>query len=206
MPLDLAALVDPAHTAIVTQECQEGVIGARSALPDLAEAVARVDMIPNVARLVRAARGVGVKVVHCLAERRPDGQGANRNARLFKYMEKAPVKLLPGSEATRLVPEIEPQPSDIVLARLHGLSPFHGTELDWILRNEGVRTIVGVGVSLNVAILNLAFDAVNSAYQVVIPRDAVTGYPAEYVEQIFANTLGGVATLTTTDEVLAAWS
>ena len=40
MPLDLAALVDPAHTAIVTSEVQNGVVGDRSALPALAEAAA----------------------------------------------------------------------------------------------------------------------------------------------------------------------
>ena len=40
MPVDLAALVDPAHTAVVTQELQGGVVGAESALPQLAEAAA----------------------------------------------------------------------------------------------------------------------------------------------------------------------
>jgi hypothetical protein len=40
MPLDLQALLSPAHTALVTQECQEGVIGKGSALPGLAEGVA----------------------------------------------------------------------------------------------------------------------------------------------------------------------
>ena len=40
----------------------------------------------------------------------------------------------------------------------------------------------------------------------VIPRDAVAGFPAEYVEMVFANTLGAIATLTTTEEVVAAWS
>ena len=49
MPFDLAALVDPKHTALVTQECQQGVIGEKSALPDLAAGVARVDMIGHVA-------------------------------------------------------------------------------------------------------------------------------------------------------------
>ena len=206
MPIDLAALVAAEHTAIVTQECQQGVIGSKSALPELAAAVAEVDLVANAARLVRGARAAGAMVVHCLAERRPDGRGANRNARLFRYMEKAPVKLLPGSEATRLLPELGPETSDLVLARLHGLSPFHGTELDWILRNEGIATLVGVGVSVNVAITNLTFDAVNSGYQVVLPRDAVAGYPTDYVEAVFANTLAGVATVTTTDAVLEAWA
>jgi nicotinamidase-related amidase len=205
MALDLQALLDPAHTALVTQECQEGVIGRDSALPGLAEGVARVNLVENAARLVRAARAVGVPVIHCTAERRADGLGANHNARLFQYMAKAKQPLLPGSPAARLVPQLGPEPGDLVLARLHGLSPFQGTELDSVLRNLGVRTLVGVGVSVNVAIQNFAFDAVNAAYQMVIPLDAVAGFPAEYVEMVFANTLGAIATLTSTDEVLRVW-
>jgi nicotinamidase-related amidase len=147
-----------------------------------------------------------VPVVHCTALRRADALGANRNARIFQYMARAPVQLQPGSPAAEIVPEVEVCNSDLVLPRLHGLSPFQGTELDSILRNQGVRTIVGVGVSVNVAIQNLAFDAVNAAYQVVIPRDAVAGFPQAYVEAVFAHTLGAVATLVSTAELLAAWS
>ena len=55
MPLDLAALVDPAHTAVVTSEVQNGVVGPRSALPALAEAAAS-EMLPNLGRLLPAAR------------------------------------------------------------------------------------------------------------------------------------------------------
>ena len=203
MPLDLRALVDPAHTALVTQEIQRGVMGDLSALPDLAAAARPA--VPNIARLVRAARKAGLPVVHCTAERRADGLGANRNARIFQYMARAETKLLPGSPAAEVVPEVGVEPSDLVLARIHGLSPFQGTELDFVLRNQGVRTIVGVGVSVNVAIQNLSFDAVNSGYQVVIPRDAVAGFPREYVEMVFAHTLGAVATLVTTEEIARVW-
>jgi len=205
VPLDLAALVDPKHTALVTQECQQGVIGEKSALPALAAGVARVDMIRHVAELVSAARAAGVRIVHCTAERRPDGFGANRNARLFQYMARTERPLLPGSEAAALVPELGAEPEDLVLARLHGLSPFQGTELDWVLRNAGVTTIVGVGVSVNVAIQNLTFDAVNASYQVVIPRDAVAGFPAEYVDLVFEHTLAAISTLTTTRALLEVW-
>jgi len=205
MPVNLRELADPAHTALVTQEIQQGVVGEKSALPDLAAGVARVDMLGNVARLVSAAREAGATIVHCVAHRRSDGLGANRNARLFQYMARAERPLLPDSEAAALVPEIGAREGDLVLSRLHGLSPFQGTELDFVLRNEGVRTIVGVGVSVNVAIQNLAFDAVNASYQMVIPKDAVAGFPAEYVEMVFENTLGAIATLTTTDELLGAW-
>ncbi len=203
MPIDLRALVDPAHTALVTQELQRGVVGDLSQLPALAEAARTA--IPNAAALADAARAAGVSVVHCTAERRADGRGANTNARIFQYMAKAPVTLLPGSPAAELVPELRIDERDLVLSRLHGLSAFQGTELDFVLRNLGVRTVVGVGVSVNVAIQNLAFDAVNAGYQVVLPRDAVAGFPPEYVDMVFAHTLGAIATLVTTAELLDAW-
>jgi len=201
--LDLPKLVDPAHTALVTQEIQRGVIGDQSQLPELA-AAAR-EALPRIAALVAAARAAGAPVIHCTALRRPDGRGANANARIFQYMARAPVKLLPGSAAAEIVPEVPVAEGDLVLPRFHGLSPFQGTELDFVLRNLGVRTVVGVGVSVNVAIQNLAFDAVNASYQVVIPRDAVAGFPRAYVEAVFEHTLGAVVTLVSTDDLLRAW-
>ena len=203
MPIDLRALVAPAHTALVTQELQRGVMGDLSQLPALAEEAGK--RLPRMAALVRGARAAQVPILHCTAERRADGRGANTNARIFQYMAKAPVPLLPGSDAAAIVPEIEVREEDVVLPRLHGLSPFSGTELDFVLRNLGVRTIVAVGVSVNVAIQNFAFDAVNAGYQMVIPRDGVAGFPPAYVEQVFAHTLGAVATLVTSEEVLTAW-
>jgi len=203
LALDLAALLDPARTALVTQEVQRGVVGDLSQLPELAKAAAPI--LPNVGALAGAARTAGVPVLHCTAERRADGRGASSNARIFQYMAKAPVKLLPGSDAAALVPEVPVADSDLVLPRLHGLSPFQGTELDFVLRNLGVTTIVATGVSVNIAITNLALDAVNAGYQVVIPRDGVAGFPAAYVALVFEHTLGAVATLTDTRAVLGAW-
>ena len=206
MPLDLAALVAPEHTALVLQEVQNGVVGTPSVLPALTDAAAAVDLVGNCARLARAARASGIAVVHCTAETRDDRKGANRNARLFKGVQKSPVHLSPGSAAVQVPAEIGVDPGDIVLPRYHGLGPMTGTQLDPILRNLGVTTIVGVGVSLNVGVTNLAFDAVNRGYQIVLPRDAVAGVPSEYAEAVLANTLDLVAILTTTADVVRAWS
>lgn len=204
MPVDLADLVDPAHTAFVTQECQGGVIGEQAALPQLA-AIARETMLPNCARLAAAARVAGVTVVHCVAERRPDGKGSNHNARLFQGMLKTPVPLTPGTPAVEVVPEIGVEDGDVVMSRLHGLGPMGGTELDAVLRNLGITTIVGVGVSVNVGMLDFAFDAVNAGYQMVIPRDAVAGIPVAYAQAVLDHTLSLVCTLPSTDDVLAVW-
>lgn len=206
MPLDLVSLVAPDHTALVLQEVQNGVVGEPSALPALAAAAAATNLIGNCAALARSARGRGIPVIHCTAETRADGLGGNRNARLFLGVKKSPVPLTPGSAAVQPPDEIGVEPSDMVLARFHGLGPMTGTQLDNVLRNMGVTTIVGVGVSVNVGMTNFAFDAVNRGYQFVMPRDAVAGVPSEYAETVLQHTLSLVATITTTAEVLAAWS
>ena len=203
MPVDLAELVDPAHTVLVTQECQGGVIGEHSALPELAAAAAPIR--PNLARLAIAARGAGVPVVHCLAARRADGLGANTNARLFMGVRKSPVTLLPDTPASAVVAELGPEPGDFSIIRLHGLGPMSGTDLDPILRNLGVTTIVGVGVSINVGMTNFVMDAVNLGYQFVLPRDAVAGLPTDYADAVIDNTLALLATITTTSSVSDLW-
>jgi len=205
VPLDLRALVAPEHTALVLQEVQNGVVGSPSALPALAEAAAAVDLIGNCARLAAAARAVGVTVLHCTAETRDDGRGGNTNARLFAGVKKSPVRLSPGSAAVQVPDEIGVDERDLVLARYHGLGPMTGTQLDSILRNLGATTIVGVGVSVNIGMTNLAFDAVNRGYQMVMPRDAIAGVPDDYAQAVIDNTLALVATITTTEDVLAAW-
>jgi nicotinamidase-related amidase len=206
VPRDLADLVAPGHTALVLQEVQDGVVGARSALPALTEAAARVGLIPNCAALARAARARGIPVFHCTAETREDLKGANRNARLFAGVRKSPVQLSPGSDAVQVPGEIGVDPADVVLPRHHGLGPMTGTQLDPMLRNLGVTTIVGVGVSVNIGMTNFAFDAVNRGYQFVMPTDAVAGVPEDYAKAVVENTLSLVATLTTTADVLAAWT
>jgi nicotinamidase-related amidase len=204
MPVDLAALVRPATTAVVTSEIQNGVLGAESALPALAD-MARDTTIPAIARLVKAARTAGVQVVHATAYQRPDLKGVNTNARLFRGVQRSSVRLLAGTPAVEVIPEVGVDPADLVLIRTHGLNPMAGTDLDPILRNLGVTTIVAVGVSVNVAITNLVMDGVNNGYQVVLPRDAVCGLPADYADAVIDNTLALLATITTVDALTAVW-
>ncbi|MCG7581214.1 cysteine hydrolase [Mycolicibacterium sp. OfavD-34-C] len=201
----LAELLDPASTALVTQECQGGVIGAQAGLPMLAEEAHR-EAVANICALLSAARTAGVTVVHCLIQRRPDGRGSNTNARLFAAGKSFTADLTPGGPGASLIPELGQQASDLVLTRTHGVGPMTGTDLDSVLRNMGIRTIVGVGVSVNVAITNFVMDAVNRGYQFVLPRDAVAGVPREYAQAVIDNTLALLATVTTTDAITETWA
>ena len=203
MKPQLADLIQPEHTAIVTQECQGAVMGPDAGLGQLAEEARRV-ALPNIVRLLPAARAAGVRVVHCLVQRRPDGLGANHNAKIFA-IGRGEVNILPGTPGAAVLPELGPEPTDLVLSRWHGVGPMGGTDLDAVLRNLGVSTIVVVGVSLNIAIPNVVMDAVNAAYRVVVPQDAVAGIPTEYGAAVIANTLSLLATITTTDDLLRVW-
>lgn len=197
--------LDPATTVLLTVECQEGVVGRAGALPELAAAARASGALSRVARLVGAAHEADVQVMHAVAERRPDGRGSNGNARLFRAAARLPVQQHSGSTAVRIAEPIEVADQDLVVRRLHGLSPLAGTGVDPLLRNLGCRTLVVTGVSANVAIPNAVFDAVNLGYTVVVPGDAIAGVPADYTPAMIRHTLALVSTVTTTDEVLRCW-
>ncbi|MEU9085024.1 cysteine hydrolase [Streptomyces sp. NPDC048357] len=198
--------LDPATTALLTVECQNGVVGEESALPELAKEARDSGMLERVAALVDAARGAGVQVLHAVAERRPDGLGANTNARLFRAAERLPVRQLTGSRAVEVAAPIAVAAQDLVVRRLHGLSPMAGTDLDALLRNLGIRTLVVTGVSSNIAIPNTVFDAVNLGYRVVVPADAIAGVPASCTAEVIRNSLALVASITTAEELLNQWA
>lgn len=198
-------LVAPSRTAIVVSECQRMVVGDRSTLPALVEAAAPV--LANIGRLVTAGRAAGVQVVHGTVDRRSDGKGPALNTRFAALNEKrrrSGAVLDPAD--LEIVPEIPVDPADIVLARLHGMTPLTETGLDPILRNLGVGTIVATGVSLNVALAGMVIGAVDRGYQVVMPTDAVAGVPEEYGRAMIENTFSMVTRLTTTDELVSVWS
>lgn len=190
-------------TAVVTNECQRGAIGDHALWAALLDAAG--PMIPALARLLDAARQAGVPVAHCVAIRRTDLRGANTNAPLFDVANRS-GGLRAGTSAVDLVPELGAAPSDLVFPKTHGVGSLGSTGVDAALRNLGVETIVLTGVSVNVAIQALAFEAVNLGYRVTIPRDAVAGVPTSYADDVLKNSLSLVATLTTVDELIGDWA
>jgi nicotinamidase-related amidase len=204
--VDLGALLEPSRAALLLMECQEGIIGEGGTLSALAEAVRRNGTVPQIARVLAAARARGVPVFHCLMARRPDGAGAAANCLLLAATRKSARPLLPGSPQQAPVAALAPADGEWVVTRWHGVTPFHGTELDALLRNLGVRTVVATGVSVNIGILGLVIEAVNAGYQVVIPTEAVTGTPDEYVAAVMEHTLRLLATLAPVDRVVGVWS
>lgn len=199
--MDLASLLDPATTAVVTVEMQRGVIGDLAGGGLLAEAVAKRGVIPAAQRLVSGARAAGVRVVHATVALRGDRAGLTINNKMMAMVVKNPDQVREGTPHAELIPELGPEPGDIVCGRIHGLTPFTGTELDSILRNLGIRTIVPAGVSVNEALLGTCLTAADLGYRIVLPTDAIAGVPESYADAVVKYTLAMISNLCVTADI-----
>jgi biuret amidohydrolase len=206
----LRATVEPSRTAVLTMELQQGVVGAGALLPALVDEVQRVGLLDTVRRVCDGARAAGARVVHCTAVTRADGAGGARNCKIFSLADRrrretgaSPTQI--GTPGAEVMPGLE-GPGDIVVPRIHGMTPFTSTSLDQILRNLGVTTVVATGVSVNLGVLGMSLTALDLGYQVVIPRDAVAGVPADYAQAVLDNSLSMIATIVSAEELLASWA
>ena len=206
MPLDLIELLAPEHTAVLTMESQRGVVGDLAMMAVLRDQVEANGSLRVAGRICSRAREVGSRVVHCTVENRADRAGGATNCRMLAAAATGPVALEVGTPAAEVVPELGQDERDIVVPRSHGMTPFPGTSLDQILRNLGVTTVVVTGQSINIGVTGLVMGAVDRGYQVVVPSDAVAGIPADYAAAVMEHTLSYLATIVTSDELLASWS
>jgi nicotinamidase-related amidase len=137
---------------------------------------------------------------------RPDKLGSKTNSRIQAASTKLNQGRLDiGQPGVEVMPEIGPEPGDLEVSRIHGMTPFTSTPLDQLLRNMGITTIVATGNSVNIGVLGLVMTAVDLGYQVIVPRDAVAGVPKEYADAVIENTISMLATVCTTADVVSAW-
>lgn len=206
----LRALVNGGRAAVLTMELQEGVVGREALMQSLVAAVDAGGLRRIAGDVCVEARRRSVPVVHCVAENRPDGRGASENCAVFAMNNRlrrdtgrTPIDV--GSPGAALIPELGPEPEDLVVSRLHGLTPFTQTSLDQILRNLGVDTVIVVGVSVNIGVLGTVISAVDLGYNVVLIRDGVCGVPREYADAVLEHTMPLLATVVTSEDLRAAW-
>jgi nicotinamidase-related amidase len=131
--------------------------------------------------------------------------GSPGNIPMVNGLLRNPEHLVIGSREVEVCPELGPEPQDLEVQRLHGMSPFTGTGLDPFLRSERVGTVIAAGVSLNVGITGLVIEAINHCYRVVVPRDCVAGFPLDYGKLVLEKTIAQLAALTSADEIAQVW-
>ena len=201
MPIDLAPFLEPRGCALVVFECQENVVGASSQLPGLVAAVEAAGMLARVARLLECARAAGAGIFYCTAEQRDGRPGSAKTPLMDRLARSAGAEPADPS----VVQEVAPQRGDVVIARSHGMTGFHDTGLDACLRDREARTVIPVGVSLNVGIVGTAIEAVNRGYRVIVPTDCVAADPPEYAEPMLRYTIRNIAYVTQSEAICEAW-
>jgi nicotinamidase-related amidase len=97
-------------------------------------------------------------------------------------------------------------PTDGMPAIAGRANKFTGSDLDKVLKEHGIETVIATGTAANGAVLFTSFGAAELGYKVIVPVDTMPGDDA-YSEQvsawIIANgpTVGPLSTLTTADQI-----
>ena len=136
-----------------------------------------VDTVPAIQALLTRARAAGMAVVYSLT------RSASRED---------------------ILPEVAPLPDEPSVAS--SVDKFFGTELDRILRDRGIRTVILVGTSADGAVLNTATGAAEREYAVVVPVDGISAtepFSEQYTCWYLLNSPGTrrATTLTRTEDI-----
>jgi len=160
--------------AVVAIDCQRYMVGERGVndgrYPSSCGEVgwAAVD---RAASVLDAARSVGVPVFLTRFVLDPSGADIGVYARKRTFLQR-PDWCLEGTEGAELIPEIGPEPGDIVFIKKKP-SGFHGTPLLGYLIDRAVDTVVVVGGATSNCIRATVFDSASYNFRTIVPADAV---------------------------------
>ena len=112
--------------------------------------------------------------------------------------------LFPGPVISDTLPEVAPKGTEPVVSSF--FNKFLNTDLDKLLKDKGIKTVILMGAASDGAILYTGTEAFFHHYQTIIAVDAIAGANA-YVDQfsvyqfIVAPVMGGKVALTRTDMI-----
>lgn len=172
--------IDPKTTAVVLIEYQNDFTSEGGVLHGAVEPVMdKTDMLANTKRVVDAARAAGVTVMHAPIT----------FAKGYGELSAHPYGILKGvvdgecfvkdSWGAAITEDLAPQESDIVIEGKRGLDTFASTNLDFILRNKGITTIVLGGFLTNCCVESTMRTGYEHGYRVLTLTDCMAATSVE---------------------------
>eukprot|EP00039_Didymoeca_costata_P021928 m.3257 g.3257 ORF g.3257 m.3257 type:complete len:687 (+) comp2721_c0_seq1:214-2274(+) len=161
----------------------------------------RVDniMVPNIAKLLTAARENAAEVIYTYIEAlTEDGRDCS-----LDYKLSGPLLVPKGSPDARILDAIKPLPNDILIPKT-SCSVFQSTNINYVLRNLGVRYLVIVGQLTNQCVESAVRDAADLGYLVTVVEDACAAENIECHTRGLDN-MKGFARISTTDMICKEW-
>lgn len=157
----------PNQTAILTVDMQRGEATPElfAAHPEYAEQM-RSRALPALARLVTGARAAGCEIIHTVIESLTlDGRDRGLDHKL------SDIHVPRGSALAQTLPEAGREADDIVLRKTSS-GVFNSTNLDYLLRNMGVRNVVVAGILTDQCVDMAVRDGADKGYYMVCAHDA----------------------------------
>jgi nicotinamidase-related amidase len=196
--------VDRAALCLVEMQndiVHESNIGERGLGGVLAQQVEKRGIVAKLVALTSAARARGVPVLYINFCGKP---GFPRpNTRLHRLSGSKP-RLVEGTWGVKVHEALTPEPQDFVLERTVGVDGSYGTQLYPVLRQLGRTTLIMTGVSTNLAVEGIVRASVNRGFDVVVVEDCCASFPDEWHRFSIENIMPLLATVTSSDGVLAA--
>lgn len=154
-------------------------------------------VVPNIQRLQAAFRDAEMEVVHVKTQSltkdgRDRGPAAKRHG----------THMPPGTRSADILDEIAPAGDEIVIAKTCS-GVFNCTNIDYVLRNVGISTLVIGGMVTGSCVDLAARDAADRGYFVVVAEDATASWSAEMQAQAIEDLRDRSAKIMTADEVIA---
>jgi len=155
-------------------------------------------VIPNVARLLEAARAARIEVIHTrIQSLTSDGRDRSPNHR------RAGVHWPPGSKEGQLLDEVRDVGDEIVISKTCG-GAFNGTNLDYLLRNLEIRNLIVAGVVATGCVEIAVRDAADLGYEVALVEDATAAWTPEMHDMCMRNVGTYWARVCSTEQVIEA--
>ncbi len=134
-------------------------------------------IVPNLKKLVEAARKSGVPVIY--------SNDAHR-AEDWEVTQKWGEHAMKGTKGAEVIPELAPTKKDYIIEK-RTYSSFYKTGLDKLLKSlyngEGVKTVVLGGMHTHICIRHMAADSFFRGYKIIVAKDGVEAFTQEDHEQ-----------------------
>jgi nicotinamidase-related amidase len=134
-------------------------------------------IVENTRRAVDKARAAGLPIGFVRVGFSPDYRECPVNSPIFSNARKNGIFKL-GGWGTQVHQDLGKQPDDIDIVK-HRVSPFHGTNLDLILRTHSVRRIYCSGISTNAVVQAAAREGHDHDYEMVLLEDCCCALSSE---------------------------
>jgi nicotinamidase-related amidase len=152
--------------------------------------------VDNAAKILKACRKKGIDVVHVHLE------APTRNPlHTAKVNRKIGLIVPPASDVCQSLDQVKPLPDELIVNKTNG-GAFSGTNLDFILRNMDIQSLILVGFLTDECVAATAYHASDIGYDVLLVRDATATHMKEAHEALIWSLDDMCLKVYSTEEVL----